>query len=89
MRLGDDVYTDRPPNAAFASDAVEELPWKKYNKLMRCTRGPYMLTEVQTHTVVINENQILNQVTTDGVTPVHQFPQDTSRATTDSSQPRS
>lgn len=61
IRVGDEEYIDHRHHAAFTSDATEKLAGKEYNKLMRCTWGSYKVTEVETYSVVINEDCVLNR----------------------------
>lgn len=47
---------------------------------MRCTSGPYRVTEAQSNTVVVNKDRILSRVVTDRVVLVRQSTKDVKRA---------
>lgn len=72
--LIDDFYIQRPQHAGFSSDSTEEYAGKQYNHLMWRMQGPCKATEVQSHTVFIDEDGRQNNLANDRVTPVPKSP---------------
>lgn len=64
-----EVYLDRPQNAAFVSDSAEQLAQREYYKLIERRSGAYKVTEVQSNAVLIDEEGILNIVAIERMTP--------------------
>lgn len=81
IRVGDKVYIDRRQHAPCPSYSVKEFAQDDYNRRMRNKGGPGKETEFQPHTVVINEDSLLNKVTINRLIPVHILPKYAKQAT--------
>lgn len=79
--IGDDVYIDCLQHAALATNSAEQFVKKDHKAFMRCTRGTSKETKVQSSSVVIKRDGVLNRVTIDMVVPVLKSLKDLSQGT--------
>lgn len=58
--VGDEVYIDCTQHGACPFDSSKRYAQEEYKKLMQRTCRPYKVTEIQSYTIVINQDCILN-----------------------------
>lgn len=76
IHVKDGEFMNCPQRAAFASDSSKEFDQKWYDKLVWHTTALNKVTEVQLHTVVIDQNGTVNKVAVDRVIPVQKSTKD-------------